>query len=61
MGKRQPEEPDSSDENEGPSKEREGNYTPKAYTAWEQFAFGVKLFAIAGLLVLLLWLLDKYV
>ena len=60
MGKRQSKPSDSSDESTG-SSEPDGKHAPRSYTAREQLIFGVKLFAIVGFLVLLLWLLDKYV
>lgn len=60
MAKNQSEASDSSDESSRSAK-AEGDHTPRTYTPREQFLFGVKLFAIAALLILLLWLMDKYV
>lgn len=59
MGKRQSEPSDSSDEN-AESSEPEREHAPRTYTTREQFLFGMKLFAVAGILVLVLWLLNKY-
>jgi len=33
----------------------------KKMTGWEQLVFGVKLFSVAGLVMLLLWLVDRVV
>lgn len=60
MGKRHSKESDSSDESSR-SSEPEGNHIPRTYTPREQFVFVVKLVAAVGLVVLLLWLMDKYV
>jgi hypothetical protein len=60
MGKRQSEALDSSDESPG-SCQPEQKHAPKTYTAREQIVFGMKLSAIVGLFVLLLWLVDRYV
>ena len=59
MRNHQSEKPDS--EKSRRSAEPDMNYEPKTYTPREQLAFGVKLFAIVGLVVLLFWLIDKYV
>jgi hypothetical protein len=59
MGNQQSDKPDL--EKSRRSAEPDMNYAPKTYTPREQLAFGVKLFAIAGLVVLLFWLIDKYV
>jgi hypothetical protein len=60
MRERHSKEPDSSSVNTG-SVQPEDGHAPKTYSAREQFAFGVKLFAITGFLVLLFWLANKYV
>jgi hypothetical protein len=43
-----------------PSSEPEVDYSPKAYTVREQLVFGGKLFLIAGIILLLFWLFEKY-
>ena len=41
------------------SREPEVACTPKKATFWEQVVFAVKLFTIASLVVLVLWLVDS--
>jgi hypothetical protein len=60
MGKRQARPSDSSNRN-AESSEPGGEHVPRSYTAREQFLFGAKLFIIAGILVLVIWLLNRYV
>lgn len=43
-----------------PSAGPEINYSPKPHTLQEQIIFGVKLFLISGIILLILWLLEKY-
>jgi hypothetical protein len=54
-------EPVSSERKSSTPLEPEALYAPKKMTPREQFAFAVKLFAIAGLVVLLIWLADRAV
>lgn len=42
-----------------PSSGPEIDYSPKVYTLRQQLVFGGKLFLIAGIILLLFWLLEK--
>jgi hypothetical protein len=43
-----------------PSTGPEIDYSPKTFTLRDQIVFGVKLFVVAGILLLMLWLVEKY-
>lgn len=45
-------------ENRSPSGP-EIDYSPRTYALRDQLVFGVKLFAITGIIVLLLWLFER--
>lgn len=42
-----------------PPSEQEVDYSPKTYTPREKLLFGVKLFIITVIAVLLFWLIDR--
>ncbi len=42
-----------------PASEQEVDYSPRTYTLREKLIFGMKLSAITGIVILLLWLMDR--
>ncbi|WP_372678488.1 hypothetical protein [Desulfosarcina sp.] len=43
-----------------PASTQEIDYTPRSYPLRQQMADGVKMFAIAGIIFLLLWVFEAY-
>ena len=37
----------------------EDDYAPKTYTVQQQIIFGIKMFGIVGLVLLVIWFFDK--
>ncbi|RJQ71949.1 MAG: hypothetical protein C4519_19175 [Desulfobacteraceae bacterium] len=58
MRKKRVEAPDVDDSR--PPKEPEIDHSPKAITLRDQIIFGVKLFAVFGIIFLMFWLYEKY-
>jgi len=44
----------------GPDPKPEIDYTPKEYTLGETLRYGWKFLAVAGIILLLFWLIEKY-